>query len=460
MDEQAALEREVARSARATGLLAPGARVLVAVSGGADSTALLLLLAAARRHGLPLDLVVAHLDHGWRGAREARRDREHVEAVTERLGLPLHTAGPPDPPAPTEDAARRWRYAELSRLAADVGAEAVATGHHLRDQAETVLLRLLRGSGPTGLRGIPRERALGPGGALRVVRPILSVAPGRLRALLEARRVRWVEDPGNLDVSRDRARIRARLHAAKDRGAAASRHLARFAERLRRRLARQEAVLEAELGPALVLWRTAPAVVVPRSLLVLPGARFETAMRLLGRRLDADRDGPWLTRRHLRLCRQLVDIGGSLDLPRGLAFRVTGRRAWLYRREGPAPALAPVVRVLPATRFDVEAWARREGAEEAALDLERVGPRPRLRLVRPEDRFRPWGAPTEAPLGVLTWAARLGVPRDVRRRLQVLEGASGIAWVPGARIDADHAVSDATERVAIVSLAAARPRAR
>ncbi|MHC5012578.1 MAG: tRNA lysidine(34) synthetase TilS, partial [Planctomycetota bacterium] len=203
---------EVADTCRAHDLLRPGERVLVAVSGGADSMALALLLHEASAHALPLSLVLGHVDHGWRGAEAAARDRAAVERLARRIDAPLDVAPTPNPPVRTEDEARRWRYNRLALSADRHGCRKVATGHHLRDQAETVLMRLLRGSGPVGLAGIPRRRPLGEAEAgLEVVRPLLDVDPRRLRAFLEARGVAWVEDETNLDPRRDRARIRRRL---------------------------------------------------------------------------------------------------------------------------------------------------------------------------------------------------------------------------------------------------------
>lgn len=185
MDDAEVLEAEVARAAGATGLR-PGDRVLAAVSGGADSVALAALLVAARAHGLPLEVVVGHVDHGWRGPEEAAADRAVVEALARACGATVACAGPPEDVRRTEDAARRFRYAALERMAREARCVAVATGHHRRDQAETFLLRLRRGSGPAGLAGIPARRPIGTTG-LVVVRPLLDVDPARLRAYLRAR---------------------------------------------------------------------------------------------------------------------------------------------------------------------------------------------------------------------------------------------------------------------------------
>jgi tRNA(Ile)-lysidine synthase len=323
---------EVVRACLEEGLLLPGERVVVAASGGADSTALASLLAEARGHGLPLEIVLAHVDHGWRGEAEARADRAVVEALARRIGAPVEWVGPPPPGPRTEDAARRHRYSALDEVARRVGARKVATGHHLRDQAETFLLRLLRDSGATGLAGIPARRPLGERG-VEVVRPLLRVEPSRLRAHLVERGIAWREDPTNADLSRDRNAVRARLLAVAARDGAASRRLAELAERLRRRVEARETALEDLLGDAVEIDDYREAVQVRRALLAdLPGPMLDVALRRLGTRLGAERDGPWFTRRHLEVVRRLLAEEGSVDLPRGLRFSVRGGRAVLARR--------------------------------------------------------------------------------------------------------------------------------
>lgn len=459
----------MAQAARAQGLLAPGDGVLVAVSGGADSTALAALLHEAREHGLPLRLALAHLDHGWRGPAEAAADRAVVEALARRLGLPLTTAGPPDPPAPTEDAARRWRYGALARLAHAHGLASVATGHHLGDQAETFLLRLLRGAGPAGLAGIPPSRPLDHG-RLRVVRPLLALPPRALRAFLAARGLGWRDDPTNAGPG-ERNRMRRRLAALEARHAGAQAHLARLAERLRARVERAAAGLEARLAADLVEVVPGHAVAVPRALLLDPaggplaGEALGLALRVLGRRLAADAHGPWFTRRHRARVEALLGRGGALDLPSGLALRAGPVRVWLLRR-GPWPVAGwrLVRRDLPREAFDLAAFLRAGARWTAALDADVLGPEALLGTVEADERFTPLGAPSGRAVRIDDWLQRRGLPRAVRRAVPVVRGRRGAAWVVGQRVDAAHAVTDATRRVALLVLerapsAGAVPRA-
>ncbi len=205
---------------RRHGLMRPGDRVGVAVSGGADSVALLRLLLEARAE-LGVVLSVVHFNHKIRGA-EADADEQFVRELAGQHGLEFHCDSD-DVPAfaeenklSLEDAARRLRYFFFDRLTDDA-VDQVATAHTRDDQAETVLMRLLRGSGTKGLAGIypgvggwigagvsTGKNLAGP----RIVRPVLGVARAELRAYLERVGQSWREDASNLDLDFTRNRLR------------------------------------------------------------------------------------------------------------------------------------------------------------------------------------------------------------------------------------------------------------
>jgi tRNA(Ile)-lysidine synthase len=194
------------RTITARGLFRPGDRVLVAVSGGPDSMALLHALWESRiRLGLVLEVV--GVDHGLRP--EAARELDLVCARAEALDLPfvrlaVDVARERRRGVSLQDAARRARLGSLAALAATRGARRVALGHQADDQAETVLFRILRGTGLPGLGGIPYERD-------PFVRPLLDVWRAEILGYLRRRSIPFVDDPSNADLRFARARLRHRI---------------------------------------------------------------------------------------------------------------------------------------------------------------------------------------------------------------------------------------------------------
>ncbi len=241
------LAREVADYAVAEGLLRHGDRVLAAVSGGADSLALLHILWSVRQD-LGLDLAVASLDHGLRGAASAA-DLAFVREVAGRLGLPFHgeRADPASLPSrglSPEEAARRLRYDFLGKVArrwgpGPAGPVRVATGHTATDQAETVLMRVIEGTGLGGLAGMPPVRE--EDGWL-LVRPLLRVSRAETWAYCLRHHLEPREDRTNVDPRFRRNLVRLRvMPALRECNPKAEEALVRLAD-----LARQEVtVLEA-----------------------------------------------------------------------------------------------------------------------------------------------------------------------------------------------------------------------
>jgi tRNA(Ile)-lysidine synthase len=232
MNEAHAFEQSVLGTIRTHGIFAPGDRVVVAVSGGADSTALLATLTAlVRRGALDLALTVAHLNHRMRGV-ASDRDATFVGELADRFGLPFFL-GTSDAlsavRANREAAARDERHAFLARVARQWGASHTALAHTRDDQAETVLLRLARGAGPASLAGMRMVRDDG------VVRPFLDQPRAACVGYLRDREIGWIEDESNADESYFRNRVRRRLLPLLDAelGVDVRSRLARLAEQLR-----------------------------------------------------------------------------------------------------------------------------------------------------------------------------------------------------------------------------------
>ena len=196
--------------------LRPGERVACAISGGADSTALLLLLHAANalpRHALGVGLAAIHINHSLRGE-EADADQRFVEELCGRLAIPLivhrvDTAAYAKFHRQTiEEAARTLRFEQFRLLLASGVANTILTAHTLEDQAETVLMKLLRGAWLEGIAAISPTVSL-PGG--RILRPLLTTRRAELRRFLTAREQPWREDSSNLEDTYTRNRLRHRV---------------------------------------------------------------------------------------------------------------------------------------------------------------------------------------------------------------------------------------------------------
>ena len=201
----------------ARGMVRAGERVCCAVSGGADSVAMLVAMREANgeREGMGLVLSAVHVHHGLRGE-EADGDEEFVRELCRQMGVELWVERVDTPGRQmaeregVEEAARALRYGVFRKLLAEGWAETVATAHTRNDQAETVLMKFLRGAWTEGLRGIaPVLDAVGETG--RVVRPLLDVGRDEVEAFLGARGQGWREDSSNANVSLLRNRVRREL---------------------------------------------------------------------------------------------------------------------------------------------------------------------------------------------------------------------------------------------------------
>jgi tRNA(Ile)-lysidine synthase len=268
--------------------------LILAISGGPDSTALLVLAARwVKKLKRAPNLLAVTIDHGLRV--EAAGEASAVKRLAQRLGVAHRTLRwrGKKPKTGLQEAARHARYALLAQAATRAGYAHVLTAHTLDDQAETILFRLARGSGLVGLAGMAHAAPLpaGSDGMIFLVRPLLRIPKTRLVATLKALRVGYSEDPSNRDPRFTRARLRTLMPALASEGLDA-RGLARLAARVRR----AESTIEFAVGAARAA--LAPAAWPARGPIVFDTARFaslpaEVALRLLGRAIThAGNEGP------------------------------------------------------------------------------------------------------------------------------------------------------------------------
>jgi tRNA(Ile)-lysidine synthase len=442
-----------------------GDTLIVAFSGGPDSTALLAGLSRLRRRSdsrlAGLRLLAAHLDHALDDASTERATA--ARRLARHLGVPFLAGRRPvaerrRPGESPEMAARRVRYRFLAEVARREGAKWVATAHHRDDQVETVLLRLGFGSGWEGLAGIRPVRALGgcgrtdpEGGGCRLLRPLLEVPRETLVASLRQEGLRPVDDPTNRDLSVPRNRVRHLLRPRlEERWPGLGERLARLAAASAGAGGSVAARLREHLRPR----ESAEGLAVSRDALSeLPPELLPTALAWLRRCAGARH--PAGRRAHRELARQLTGSdrpeGGRVGVDCGGGFRWEERRGELMLVRKPAassvpPRFAYTLRVpgeliveelnvgVRVFRGPVAPWMLRGSSWRAGLALPlEDGQQVEIRNRRPGDRLHPLGATGSRRLKEILIDRR--VPRSRRDRLPLLIVAGRIAWVPGVTID-------------------------
>jgi tRNA(Ile)-lysidine synthetase-like protein len=492
------LLREVRRTIQRYRLINPGDTVVVGVSGGPDSLCLLHVLAALMP-GLTVRLHVAHLHHGLRGA-DADADAAFVAEIAAAWGLPCTVqqadvaALANQTGASLEEAAREARYMFLGRLAGEISAQAVAVGHNADDQAETVLMHFLRGSGLAGLRGM-QPRSPFPVPKLTIVNCQLSIVNCQLsivnlrliRPLLLVPRTDVLQycaehgltphyDRSNEDTTFFRNRLRHELLPL----------LESYNPQIRRTLANTAAVLaddyELLRGNLLATW---PDVVTQKGggrLVVdlaawrgLPIALQRSVLREAIHRLRASLrnvnfvhvdNALWLLREGV--------AGDRMTLPAGLEL-VLGYDRFAMGDEGielPVNDLPqmdvewlplPVPGTLDLGGWQVEmtlldpanlplGWTENTDPWQAWLDADALGPTPALRTWCEGDRFQPLGMAGRSKL-LAELFTNVKIPAPARQRWPLLTTSAGdIAWVCGLRVDERAGITATTQQVLHVRL--------
>jgi tRNA(Ile)-lysidine synthase len=452
--------------------------VLVGISGGPDSACLLLTLAALRP-SLVFRLDAAYFDHRLRGPRAAAREERFVRSLTEALAVPLH-CGAGDVRAHArahrrslEEAARELRYRFLAEAAGQAGCHAVAVGHTRDDQAETLLLHLLRGSGLRGLAAMAPSTSwplAGDDESPRLVRPLLTLSRQDTEGCCREAGLLPLRDPSNRSRSYLRNRIRRELLPL----------LRRYNPRIDDALVRLAGAAAADIdlleglaAEALAGEPSETGVVrlARRSLAALPPALQHHAVRLAVARLLGDARG--LADRHLRSLLRASEgpTGARLDLARGLRVEVE-REAIVLSTAPPrqVEALPEGEVTLPTPgsarfgpwRFQA-ALLRRPPPDLsssgdpclALLDADACGRRLWLRRRRRGDRFHPLGLPE--PKKLQDFFVDAHVPRALRDSVPLVCGDRGIAWVVGQRPAEWAKVTAATRRVLRLRASLERP---
>ncbi|MFB3816588.1 MAG: tRNA lysidine(34) synthetase TilS [Candidatus Methylomirabilales bacterium] len=434
----------VEQALRAAGV-GPGERLLVAVSGGPDSMVLLDLVSRLRER-LGLRLLVVHVHHGLRGT-AADRDAALVVAAAAARGLGVTVARLAPAGRRRGESLQMWardaRYRALEEVREAVQAGRILTAHTEDDQAETLLLHLLRGTGPVGLTGIPAAR--GP-----VLRPLLSVSRAEVEAYARARAIAFRRDASNRSEAYLRNRVRRRLlpRLCREYNPRLTESLAGLAALLREDEAAL-AVQAAALMRQAVFQDGDTTRVAAGVLRQAPPALRRRVLAEAFRRAAGGRPG--LTRRHLEALLRLLEGGGRVLLPGGCAASRVGDELRLgpARPAPPAPAAAAEVPLRPGVwtawgpggcRLRVRRVAApgripRRGGRTEVLTPRLLAEPLSVRGWRAGDRFRPLGLAGQKKLQDFFVDEK--IPRTGRGRVPLLLAGGRIAWVVGHRIAED-----------------------
>jgi len=434
-------------------LVLPGERVLVAVSGGPDSVALLVALhRLAPEHGI--ELAVAHLHHGLRGP-AADADARRVQALATRLGLPLESrrvdaaAEARHRRVSLETAGRHLRYAFLEEAAAVHGCNKIALGHQRNDNAELVLMNLLRGAGPLGLAAMPPMR----GG--RFIRPLLSVDREQILKFLEALGADYGEDETNRHLDHRRNWIRQELLPliAEQANPAIVDALNRTAA-----IGRDEeawlARMAADLYRAVLVHETHDRVVLDNGALahLALAARRRVLRHAIGRLRD---DLHRITLAHIEAALRLVTEKGParcLHLPHRLRLSAAAGRLEIrrmgtplrqvqapaaWRHELTSPGRIHIPELGMAAQAAVQPVPPRGAGDDAGqwsafFDINAVSFPLIIRSAAPGDRFRPLGVGGRQK--VAKFFIDHKVPRPLRPTYPVVESGGRIIWLAGQRL--------------------------
>ncbi len=446
-------------------MIRPGDRVVAACSGGPDSLALVRLLALLGRD-LPLGVTVAHFNHMMRAA--AKEDEAFVRAVCRRWRLPVvvgrrnvrlyakrHKLN-------IEEAARVLRYEFLRRTARRVGAARIATGHTMNDQAETLLMHLMRGTGPAGLAGI---EAVAAGKPFPVIRPLLGVARADIELFLKAEGIPFRKDESNLDCRFLRNRIRNDLLPLLERDYEPRivEHLGRLAGLVRDE---EEFVsgIVGKLAEPFILRQGKDIALDAKTLALVPHGAARRIVREFLRELKGDlrtftfddveavlalregkektiKKGLTLRRERGRIARKKMapaspgevvwDGKGELSIqPAGLRFRGRIMAAGEQRGDFVLRGLRP------------------DNTGRAVFDFAKLRFPLTVRSRRPGDRYRPLGAPGRKKLKEILRARGIGL--SDRNSLPVFLSGARIIWAPGLPVAEEFKVRERTRSCFII----------
>jgi len=447
-------------------LASPRDTVLAAVSGGPDSVCMLHALLSLREE-FGFDVKVAHLDHRFRGD-ESRGDAEFVSELASRFGLPC-IRGEENVPRfllshamSKQEAARMIRYRFLIRASKLEYCQRIATGHNADDQAETVLMRLLRGAGPDGLAGIPVKRG-------DIIRPLLAVWRDEVEAYLERHDLPYRVDSSNLETAYLRNRVRRDLlPVLSDYNPGIARTLSNLGTIMADVSSHFETLTDRALTEVVKSARVGQFALDLDKLTGYDEASRRYIFRRVFESLRPDLFP--LPFQHVENLMSLVrrgEVGVSVELPDGARARLEHGVLVISHGQGPRPL---PVRELPSPgaatfedaglhitaelvpRGQLTAQLDRTGDDEAYFDWDAIEPPLLVRGRREGDRFRPFGMDGTKSLKELLIDSKIAA--SFRDAVPLVSDREGILWVVGLRRSAAAPVTKTTTTVLVLRASA------
>lgn len=472
------LIRRCEKTIREAGMINPGEAVLIGVSGGPDSVALLhVLIALSSFHNYRLG--IAHLNHGLRGA-EAERDAQFAESLAKKHHLPYYLekkdliAEKNFSGWSLEEAGREARYRFFHRIAEECGYDHIAVGHHREDDAELILMNLIRGSGPTGIGGIR------PVGKTRVIRPLIHAARDEILDFLHSREIEYVYDHTNDDTVFRRNHVRRHLiPSLKKYNPRIVETLNRLGEVLRTESQWIDSITESLLGE-MIIERNPQMLVIQRemvdglhmalrrrvirraimevkgdlrrigfshidAIITLVGNDRKTAQIDLPDRVRVVRDNSRLILAREKKSLRSPDLSGRRRFLTDFEYRITREQA-----ESTEIRIREINSRMTLTRMPREALASLPVGKSTAVDWECLDFPLLIRNAQPGDRFIPLGMRGTQKLK--SFFINNKVPETVRGRIPLVVSGQRIIWIAGFRIDERVRISGATENILKIDL--------
>ena len=427
-------------------LLQQGDRILVAYSGGPDSTCLLVLLREIWK-----DTAAVYINHSLRGE-ESKQEEEFVRNFCVSRGIPLFVERIlwKKKPANLEEAARKRRYRCLDKVAAQHGYSKIALAHHRDDAVETFLLRLLRGSGPLGLVGLYPQRGA-------YIRPLLDCSRQEIRKYLSWKGIPYFEDTSNLQLNARRNRIRNELipYLQEHFNPAISRGMYRNLQWLKE----QNQLLAELLNPyeKLIRCKNGRWLLQRKRLLMLSSPLQKALLRLAAQKADPTLR---LSSGSMERLRQAVEKQRNLELPgflmvkstpTSVQFTLKTRRVGHFEVDIPKEGTYFFPPANASLRFSIQKSRKIHPTRNAAfLDGERACFPLHVRNWKKGDSFRPLGMKGHKKLSDF-WIDRK-VPREQRKTIPLVFREDDLLWAAGHEIHHEYRITDSTSLVLRIEL--------